>query len=128
MSKKLVLNRDYTLVTTKGHTIRFQKGKPTHVPKEVFADAVAIGALAEDGSDPNIIKDEVAKKVVDSADRAPLIRKALEKIVAVNKRADFTAAGIPTEKAVEREVGFDVDKRELNEVWNQMHEDEEAGK
>ena len=128
MSKKLVLNRDYTLVTTKGHTIRFQKGTPTHVPKEVFADAVAIGALAEDGSDPNIIKDEVAKKVVDSADRAPLIRKALEKIVAVNKRADFTAAGIPTEKAVEREVGFDVDKRELNEVWNQMHEDDEAGK
>ena len=28
----LVLNRNYVLTTTKGHSVAFEKGKPTHVP------------------------------------------------------------------------------------------------
>ena len=49
---KLVLNRNYVLATTMGHSISFVKGEATHVPPLAFAEAIAIGAQPVDGSDP----------------------------------------------------------------------------
>ena len=124
---KLVLNRDYVLTTTKGHAIAFKKGKPTHVPASCYQDAIAIGAQPEDGSDPNVLEDQkVNKAPSDPAERNPLILAAIEKIVAGNERKDFTAAGSPTVKAIEREVGFDVDAREVATVWQEYHEKKAA--
>lgn len=124
---KLVLNRDYVLTTTKGHAIAFKKGEPTHVPAAVYQDAIAIGAQPADGSDPNVLEDKKDSKApVDPAERNPLILAAIEKIVAGNERKDFTAAGSPTAKAVEREVGFDVDAREVATVWQEYHEKKAA--
>lgn len=120
---KLVLNRDYVLTTTKGHVIAFKKGEPTHVPASCYQDAIAIGAQPEDGSEPNVLEDQKANKAPsDPAERSPLILAAIEKIVADNERKDFTAAGSPTVKAVERELGFDVDAREIAAVWQEYHE------
>jgi len=124
---KLVLNRDYVLTTTKGHVIAFKKGEPTHVPDIVYQDAIAIGAQPADGSDPNVLEDEKVKKApVDPAERNPLIFAAIERIVAANKRRDFTAAGSPTVDAVKREVGFDVDAREVAAMWQAYHEKKAA--
>lgn len=123
MLPKLVLNRDYTLTTTKGHSVSFVKGEPTHVPAAVYADAIAIGAQPADGSDPDVLKDE--KKTAapnDPAERNPLILSAILKIVENNERKDFTAAGSPTVKAVERELGFDVDGREIAHMWQEYHD------
>lgn len=124
---KLTLNRDYVLTTTKGHSIAFKKGEPTHVPAAVYQDAIAIGAQPSDGSDPDVLKDEkVDKAPADPAERNPLILAAIEKIVAGNARKDFTAAGSPSVKAVERELGFDVDAREIAGVWRDYHEKKAA--
>jgi hypothetical protein len=124
---KLVLNRNYVLATTKGHTIAFEKGEPTHVPASCYQDAIAIGAQPADGSDPDVLKDEKTDKApADPAERNPLILAAIEKIVAGNERKDFTAAGSPTVKAVERELGFDVDAREIAGVWQEYHEKKAA--
>lgn len=124
---KLTLNRDYVLATTKGHIIAFKKDKPTHVPASCFQDAIAIGAVPADGSDPNVLEDKQDSKApADPAERSPLILAAIEKIVAGNERKDFTAAGSPTVKAVERELGFDVDAREVATVWQEYHEKKAA--
>ncbi|GIV03792.1 MAG: hypothetical protein KatS3mg015_2622 [Fimbriimonadales bacterium] len=124
---KLVLNRDYVLTTTKGHSIAFKKGEPTHVPASCYQDAIAIGAQPEDGSDPNVLEDQkVNKAPSDPAERNPRILAAIEKIVAGNERKDFTAAGSPTVRAVEREVGFDVDAREVAAMWQEYHEKKAA--
>lgn len=124
---KLVLNRNYVLATTKGHTIAFKKGEPTYVPASVYQDAIAIGAQPEDGSDPNVLKDEKPGTApADPAERNPLILAVIEKLVAGNERKDFTAAGSPTVKAVERELGFDVDAREIATVWQEYHEKKAA--
>lgn len=124
---KLTLNRDYVLATTKGHIIAFKKDKPTHVPASCFQDAIAIGAVPADGSDPNVLEDKQDSKApADPAERSPLILAAIEKIVAGNERKDFTAAGSPTVKAVERELGFDVDAREIAAVWQEHHEKKAA--
>lgn len=124
---KLTLNRDYVLATTKGHVIAFKKGEPTHVPASCYQDALAIGAQPADGSDPNVLEDrEEGKAPTDPAERSPLILAAIEKIVASNERKDFTAAGSPTVKAVERELGFDVDSREIAAAWQEYHEKKAA--
>ena len=47
----LVLNRNYVLTTTKGHSVAFEKGKPTHVPPAIYQEALAIGAIPPDGAD-----------------------------------------------------------------------------
>lgn len=124
---KLVLNRDYVLVTAKGHMIAFKKDEPVHVPAAIYQDAIAIGAQPADGSDPDVLKDENTKvHPNDPLERNPLILAAIEKIVTGNERKDFTAAGSPTVKAVEREVGFDVDAREIAAVWQEYHDKQAA--
>lgn len=124
---KLVLNRNYVLPTTKGHVIAFKKGEPIHVPASCYQDAIAIGAQPEDGSDPNVLEDEkVSTAPIDPADRNARILAAIEQIVASNERKDFTAAGSPTVKAVERVLGFDVDGREVAAVWQERHEKKAA--
>ena len=75
----LVLNRNYVLTTTKGHSVAFEKGKPTHVPPAVYQDALALGAIPPDGEDPQV--EEVTKTdnaPADPAERAPLILAAIE--------------------------------------------------
>lgn len=121
---KLVLNRNYVLSTTKGHIISFIKGEPTYVPSAVYADAIAIGAVPEDGSDPNVLTDptNTSKAPSDPGQRQPLILDAILKLVVTNERKDFTAAGSPAVKAVERELGFDVDAREVAEAWQKYHD------
>lgn len=119
---KLVLNRNYVLTTTMGHSIEFKKGEPVHVPPVMYSAAIAIGAQPIDGSDPNVLPEEVVKKYpTDPAIRTGDILAAIEQLVAQNERKDFTAAGTPSVKAVEREVGYDVDAREVQAVWQQYN-------
>lgn len=120
----LVLNRDHVLATTRGHVIAFRKGEPTNVPRVLVSEALAIGAQPADGSEPEVPGDDkkAPKAPNDPAERGPLILAAIEKIVASNERKDFTAAGSPTVKSVERELGFDVDAREITAAWQERHD------
>ena len=125
----LVLNRNFVLTTTKGHSVAFEKGKPTHVPPAVYQDALAIGAIPPDGEDPHF--EEAAKTdsaPSDPAERAPLILAAIEKLVAENARDSFTAAGSPAVGAVSEAVGFKVQAKEVATVWQQYHDKVAADK
>jgi hypothetical protein len=125
----LVLNRNYVLTTTKGHSIAFEKGKPTHVPPAIYQEALAIGALPPDGEEPQI--EDVVKldnAPSDPAERAPLILAAIEKLVAENARENFTAAGSPAVGAVSEVVGFKVQAKEVATVWQQYHDKKAAEK
>ena len=118
----LVLNRNYTLATTKGHVIAFEKGKPTSVPKIVYNEAIAIGAQPADGTDPDVLKDEKKSSAPqDPAERNPLILAAIEKLIDRNDREDFTAAGSPSVDAVTKEVGFKVSAKEIAGQWQEYH-------
>lgn len=124
---ELILNRNYTLTTTKGHSVVFVKNKPTFVPNAIYQEAIAIGAQPADGTDPDVLKDEVKDNTpVDPAERAPLILAAIEAITARNAREDFTAAGTPTAAAVTKEVGFKVQAKEIAPVMQQYHDDKAA--
>lgn len=119
----LVLNRNHTLTTTKGHVLEFKKGVATHVPPAVYQEALGIGAIPPDGEDPvvqDVVKTDSAPN--DPSERAPLILAAIEKLVAENSRENFTAAGSPTVEAVSKIVGFKVQSKEVAPVWQAYHD------
>ena len=123
----LVLNRNYVLTTTKGHSVAFEKGLPTHVPPAIYQEALTIGAIPPDGEDPHVedvVKTDNAPS--NPAERAPLILDAIEKLVAENARDNFTAAGSPTVDAVAKAVGFKVQSKEIATVWQQYHDKQAA--
>lgn len=119
MGTKLVLNRNYTLNSTLGHSIAFRKDVPTHVPPIMYAAAIAIGAVPEDGSDPNVLVDAppVNGAPIDPTERGLAIRKAVDNVVARNERLDFTAAGVPTVGAVGDRLGWKPSAREIAQEW-----------
>lgn len=113
-----VLNRNYTLRTLTGHSVRFEKGVPTFVPKLIEREAQMIGAERVDGDAPDMLDPEKPEVVPMAPDvRVEQIRTAFELLVERNEPGDFTGAGVPSVKAVERIVGFDVDRKEVGEIW-----------
>lgn len=109
------MQRDRTVTSTLGHTIHFEKDKPTHVPREMWA------AVQEAGAVPVEDLPEDQKKVdnapIDQAEREMLIFAAFEQMVTANKRGDFTATGTPNRKPLEKIVGFEIDDKERDTMW-----------
>jgi len=112
-----VLNRDYSLRTVDG-VVSFVKGEPTWVTPSMVKHAVSIGAERVDQStEVDLIGEPVAKEQLSAEDRQALLQAAFEQIEATNDTKDFTGAGVPTVKAVEKITGFDVDRVEVTEAW-----------
>lgn len=115
-----VLNRNYTMRTTHGFTVGFVKGEPVWVPPAAVADAVAIGAEPQEGEKSDVLGPEVTAVAEPTLDeRKSLIYAAFEKIANRNDSKDFTGSGIPTVKALERNVPFAVDRNEIVELWGE---------
>lgn len=112
-----VLNRTYNFHSTVGGC-SFVKGQPAWVIPELEKQVIAIGAVHADGETPNFIED--APKVPPAPvglERQDEIFAAFSLIVETNESKDFTGQGVPTVKAVEKIVSFDVDRAELLEAW-----------
>lgn len=122
----LILNRNFTLTTNKGHSIEFKEGVPTHVPGVVYQDALAIGAVPSEGGAPKLPKEPtVPEPITDVDDRASHIMAAIKLLVERNGRGDFTAAGAPAVDAVFDITGFRVQAKEIAVVW-QAYRDTKA--
>lgn len=114
---QFTLHRNYVLRTTKGHTIKFVKGKPTHVPPVIVADAVAIGAVAVNG-DVDVLGEEVeAPTPLSSAERKAAVFAAFDSMKARDERMDFTASGLPNAKRMFPLTGFEVTSTERDTYW-----------
>lgn len=115
-----VLNRNYTHRSLMGHTISFEKGQPTYVPPECEKEVVAFGADRVVGDNPDVLpEDVVVEEVPQGSDREAMLNAAFEQIEARNDTKDFTAQGVPTIKAVEKIVGFNVEKAEVLDAWRE---------
>ena len=120
---KLTLNRNHTLVTTKGHVIQFVKDIPTHVPPPVYQDAIAIGAVPEDGTSPDILKEEIeATAPLSIEEREGAITATFAGLIERNARETFTAAGHPHFNAVSELVGFKVGGKEVAAAWQKYND------
>lgn len=122
----LVLNRNFTLTTTLGHSIQFVKDQPTHVPPAMYRAALEIGAQPVAGAAPQVEDETPSAPVLDPSERNDKIGEAIELLVDRNEREDFTAAGAPTVSAVSSLVGFKVSGAEVTAAWQLYHEKKEA--
>lgn len=114
-----VLNRNYVLSTVDG-VVSFKKGEPTWVVPVLEKAAVMIGADRVDGDTPSLMEPE--KPVVEQLsydERKQQIRMAIETIAARNDAKEFTGQGVPTVKAIERIVNFDIERTEATEMWHE---------
>lgn len=119
----LKLNRDHTLVTTKGHVIAFAKNTPTHVPPAVYQDAIAIGAVPVDGTDPDVLDEGKQETVaLTLEEREAAIIATFEGLIERNERDTFTAAGHPHFNAVSALVGFKVQGKEVSNAWQKFND------
>lgn len=117
---KYVLNRDFLFSNTKG-AITFEKGVPTHVPPHMEMDVVSIGAEAADGATPSLVPvDTPHVDKPEGEDRKGQMFVAFEMLVERNESKDFTGSGVPTVKAVEAILGFDVERSEVLGAWTEF--------
>lgn len=113
-----VLNRDYVLRTTKGHSIAFKKGQPVYVPSIIERDAVMIGAECVDG-DVKMLDDEAVVIEMSPEERREKLLSAFRALETRNAREDFTGTGQPAVKAVEKLSGVDTDRTEISALWDE---------
>lgn len=114
-----VLNRDYTLRSLSGLSVRFVKGEPVFVPQPLEKEAVAIGATCIDGEID--VLGEPVEEVVEPAgeERTLKLFDAFKTLSERNDREDFTAQGMPATRAVQALVGFKPDRAEISLAWDE---------
>lgn len=113
----MTLHRNFVLRTTKGHAIRFKKGEPSLVPAVCVEDAVAIGAIAVEDGEADVIPEEEVAPVLTPTERLAEINKAFVTMTRRQERNDFTGNGIPNIKKLEQIVGFEVHSKERDSAW-----------
>ena len=112
------LNRNFVLRSMTGHSVNFVKNVPTFVPALIEREARGIGAERVDGANPDMLDPESPEVAPLSHDeRAEQIRTAFALLTERNDSKDFTGAGVPSVKAVEKLVDFDVDRNEVAALW-----------
>ena len=112
-----VLNRNYLLRTTAG-CVAFEKNVPTWVTPEMQHYAQEIGAERVDGPAIDILGEEKVEPAPMSFDeRRDSIFTAFQMLRERNDSKDFTGAGVPSVKAVEKITDFDVDRGEVADLW-----------
>lgn len=127
-ARPFVAQRNFTLATTLGHRIVFKAGEPVSVPREIEHEALSAGATPVDGKPSEMIEiaPELTTGPVDPVDRKSEIKAAMQKIMAANRRGDFAASGHPKCAAIGKLLGYDVDSKERDRLWQEIH-DEAAG-
>lgn len=123
-----VLNRNYTHRSLLGHSVEFKKGEPVFVPPILEKEVVAIGAQRVDGENPAVVEEvKKAEEVLSDEQRKEELYAAFDLIVERNDSGDFTAQGIPTVKAVEKIVSFNVDKKEVVDTYGEYRVAKQEG-
>ena len=112
------LHRNYVLRTTKGHSIMFVKGKEVNVPDVCVSDAVAIGAVAVDAADGDVLGEEAKPELSLTPDqRKAKLFEAFDIMKKRNERNDFTASGTPDARRILPLLGFEISSRDRDAYW-----------
>lgn len=127
-------HREQVIGGTTGHSIGFEKGVPTHVPRQMHATVMEKGCLPCD-KDGKILDDVAAsapgaveeKKVLvepeDADERNERIVAAMKDIVKRNNAKDFSAGSVPLAEALTSALGWRVDQKEVRPLWNKLKQE-----
>jgi hypothetical protein len=122
---KFIMHRDRTVASTLGHAIEFKKGVPTHVPPALIRQVLEVGGepAEELKEDPRDEKPAGGKQEPgDPGEREQQILEAIEMLVTENKRENFTAGGVPHNKALTALLGWAPDAKERDALWTKFQQ------
>lgn len=117
--RKMMTNRNYNLRSTKGYIVDFKANEPTIVPSLVIEEAIGIGAAFCE-EDANFFPQNnvnTAAEPLYGFERKEAVLTACNRMIERNDPDEFTSTGLPKMKVIESEVGFSVDRKEVNETW-----------
>ena len=118
-----VFNRTHTHRSTFGHIINFVKGQPVYVPPVCEREATALGAEPVEGARMDLVEDDSAVQHLPTdpqgEERTRALLACFEALENRNQRGDFTGQGRPNTKVVASLVGFQIENRERDDVWEQ---------
>ena len=121
---KFVMNRDFIVVSTSGRSIRFKKGEPTYVPKDMWAEAQQYGAVPEEELPEDAAEKSAAP--TDPVEREKAIFEAFEQIALTGERENFSANGMPHVKALAKILSFNVDAKERDALWVKFQQQQDT--
>lgn len=124
-----ISHREINIGSTTGRSILFEKGVPTHVPREMHGEVMEKGCLPCD-TEGKIVDDiaevsvpQVGKILLapeDPAEREEKIVEVIHALVERNARGDFSGGGVPHDAAVTAALGWKVDAVEIRKIWTRI--------
>ena len=125
--RMMQMARDFTLISKMGYIVKFSRNKPVSVPPLVIEEAIEKGAgfSDEDAEKEHYTEMKPEDKAVFGPERKALLETVLTKIKEENNPDNFTATGVPKLAVVGEEIGFDVHRKEVNDIWSKMLVDQE---
>lgn len=112
---------DKLIVTSVGYTFSFIANEPLEIPVIAVQSCLEQGCYAAKGEVLKTEEKEVAK-VVQGDERERVISEAMRKMVASNKRGDFTGSGKPDATVLTKMLGFTVFAAERDTFWQTVSE------
>lgn len=114
-----VLNRTHALASIHGRVINFEKNVPVWVPPECEKEALQIGAEPVDGPKDILPPEKEEAPVLSGEERKAKIFDAFKLLESRHERGDFTAQGVPANKALDRILGFNIENKERDAMWRE---------
>lgn len=111
-----VSSRDITVASVSGRSVAFKKGVPTYAPDQMHAELIRHGIVpTEEIPEPE--DDGGVKEPTVPADRQAAVFAAFEKVILRGKRGDFAGTGAPHAAVMSKELGWSLDGKERDVLW-----------
>ncbi len=120
-----ISQRDITVCSKSGRSVAFKKGVPTYAPDQMHAELIQNGILpTEDIPEP--ADDGAPKEPTVLSEREAAVYAAFEKLILRGKRNDFAGTGAPHASVLSKELGWDIDGKERDILWQKFQADKAA--
>lgn len=117
--------RNMTVASRSGRSVAFEKGKPTYAPDQMHAELIAVGIIpAEEIPEPE--DDGSIKEPTVPAERQAAVFAAFETVILRGKRGDFAGTGAPHAAVLSKELGWSIDGKERDVLWQKFQADKAA--
>ena len=117
--------RNMTVASRSGRSVEFKKGEPTYAPDQMHAELIAVGIVpAEEIPEPE--DDGGVKEPTVPSEREAEVFAAFEKLILRAKRGDFAGTGAPHAAVLAKELGWSIDGKERDVLWQKFQADKAA--
>ncbi len=119
---KYIAPRKMVVASLCGRSVEFEKGVPTYAPDQMHADLIKVGIVpAEEIPEPP--ETDGPKEPTVPSERQAEVYAAFEKLILRGKRGDFAGTGSPHAAVLSKELGWDIDGKERDVLWQKFQAD-----